>query len=197
MKLFLDLGCREGDATAAFIGDPPGQPLAQFFRPRSDAHEFQIIGFESPLYRGNEATRKRFEQFPRFTLIEKLAWTYDGLIEFLTDGERHDSRIKFSKILDPTAEEFRGQLVKVPCFDLARFLSYDTAQYGDIVCKMDIEGAEYMILERLISSGALERLSELYVEYHPYGQAYKRPAIEAAIAEHVTRRKLYYRNDWP
>ena len=38
--------------------------------------------------------------------------------------------------------------------------------YKTIVVKMDIEGAEYDVLEDLIKSGFIEKISHLYVEFH-------------------------------
>lgn len=54
--------------------------------------------------------------------------------------------------------------VEVEVVDLAEFVhSLDTPV---AVIKMDIEGAEYLVLDRLIESGAMERIGRIYAECH-------------------------------
>ena len=38
--------------------------------------------------------------------------------------------------------------------------------HNKIIVKMDIEGAEILLLERLISTGTIKMISILYVEFH-------------------------------
>ena len=78
---------REGDGIAAFLGDEAvgWGAYARCLQPRSDAAEFEFIGFEAPNYRNLQATRDRFANV-KLLLVEKLVWIYDGTVPFDSDG---------------------------------------------------------------------------------------------------------------
>jgi Methyltransferase FkbM domain len=84
-------------------------------------------------------------------IARKAAWVYDGVVPFVPAGLR--SRI------DEEGES-------VVCFDLARFLL--ELPEDEIIVKMDIEGAEKLVLEHLIATGADRRISLLLVEWHDH-----------------------------
>jgi len=55
----------------------------------------------------------------------------------------------------------------VKCIDFAEFLK----QFNDddyIILKLDVEGAEYEILEHLIETKLITKINELYVEFHDW-----------------------------
>jgi len=53
----------------------------------------------------------------------------------------------------------------VNCINFSNFLK--TLNEDDyIILKLDVEGAEYDILEHLISEGTINKINELYVEFH-------------------------------
>lgn len=84
---------------------------------------------------------------------ERLAaWTYRGQIGFLSDGLN-------SCLTDRTDVEM------VECFDLADFIRCRPDD-AEIILKLDCEGSEYELLEHLISTGADQRLSLVWVEWH-------------------------------
>ncbi len=198
-KVFVDCGVREGDAIAAFLGDTEvgGGEYYNRLLPRNDAHEFSFIGFESPDFKFKEDTRKRFERLP-FELKEQLVWTFDGVVEFDTDGESYDCRLlEVSRTED--VEPWRhpnplSQVKMLPCIDLAAFIRNNFEQEDYIILKLDIEGAEYDVLEQLIQTNTIGWLNELYAEYHWWGRTSLRPQLEDAITKIDG---LYYRNDWP
>ena len=198
-KFFIDCGIREGDAVAAFLGDREvgGGAYYNCLLPRLDAHEFSFIGFESPDFRFKELTRKRFENIS-FRLLEQLVWTYDGMVEFDTDGESYDCRLLEVSCTESTAPWRHPNpdavIKKLPCIDLARFITETFRPEDYLILKLDIEGAEYDVLERLTETRAIEWLDELYVEFHWWGRANIRERIEANIRD---VENLYYRNDWP
>ena len=198
-KIFIDCGIREGDAIAAFLGDKEvgGGQYYNCLQPRDDAGDFSFIGFESPDFKFKEATRKRFEQI-RFELIEQLVWTYDGVVEFDTDGESYDCRllqVSRTEDVEPWRHPNPIAVVKeLPCIDLAGFLMNNFSSDDYLILKLDIEGAEYDVLERLIETNTISWLNELYAEYHWWGRMSLREQIEGSIAN---IKGLYYRNDWP
>ena len=198
-KVFIDCGCREGDAIAAFLGDQTvgWGAYHRCLKPRPDTNEYEIIGFESPDYKHLHSTRNRFSGV-QFSLIEKLAWIHDGVVAFDSDGESVDCRLlQVSRLenIEPWRHPNPQAVVHdLPCIDLSRFLLTEFDATDLIVLKLDIEGAEYEVLERIVATDAVSRLSELYVEYHWWGRVSLRDQIEMAL-RHIT--SLHYRNDWP
>lgn len=198
-KVFIDCGVREGDAVAAFLGDQAvgWGAYARRLRPRSDAADFEFIGFESADYRYLQSTRDRFSGI-NFRLREELVWIRDGTVEFDSDGESDDCRLfEVSRFGDEKPSRHHNPAARIrelPCIDLARYLIENFTSQDYIVLKLDIEGAEYEVLERIIDTGAVSRLSELYVEFHAWGTVKLRQRIESYLQQHP---EIYYRNDWP
>ncbi len=54
----------------------------------------------------------------------------------------------------------------VPRINFVGWLQRFVQPGNTVICKMDIEGAEYEILEELIKSGAIRLINYLYVEWH-------------------------------
>jgi hypothetical protein len=101
---------------------------------------------------------------------KKAAWIYDGEIGFQSDG------------LNSWVTEMNGA-PRVPCFDLARFISEEMPYYEpshEIILKIDAEGAEYDLLRHLISRGADKLLKLAWVEWHQPDRG--RAEIEQEIA---------------
>lgn len=111
-----------------------------------------------------------FEPNPTFNkycdkLINKAVWIYDGTVDFFQfDGMTAAG----SSLIEKKAKFTSGGITKyqkrnVECINLARHIFSLNAE---IILKMDIEGAEYAILPHLIDSGALNKVSSLYIEWH-------------------------------
>jgi FkbM family methyltransferase len=54
---------------------------------------------------------------------------------------------------------------RVPCFDFGQWLSSVGAD-ATVTIKMDIEGAEYSVLEHMIHTGAIDLVDDLFCEWH-------------------------------
>ena len=90
----------------------------------------------------------------------KAAWTYSGTVAWTDQGSR--SHV--------------GGKSRVECFSLASLIE---SINPPVVLKLDVEGAEFVLLRHLIKRGVDERLHELWVEWHSPDQG--RAEIEAAI----------------
>lgn len=108
------------------------------------------------------------------TLHRSAVWTHDGEIDFyLTDG-RSDyygvedvpwgsstlMKEKTSGNVNPDRKE------TVPCVDIAAFTEKHGKDADLIILKMDIEGAEYDVLEHMLETGVMNKINVLMIEYH-------------------------------
>jgi FkbM family methyltransferase len=97
----------------------------------------------------------------------RAAWIYDGVVAYDPSPDR------------PLSAHVGDGPTSVPCFDLAAWL-----RGRSVVVKMDVEGAEYRILEHLIENGADGNVERLLVEWHPDRQpagTLDRPMLEGAF----------------
>lgn len=56
--------------------------------------------------------------------------------------------------------------IDVQSIDFADFIKQKSAVYSTIVIKMDIEGAEYSVLEKMLASDVFEKIETIFVEFH-------------------------------
>lgn len=100
----------------------------------------------------------------RVILSRKAAWVEDGEIEF--------ARVRGFRAWNSTvmrAKATRGEwsgagdVIRVPCFDFSAWLR---GLSEPAVVKLDVEGAEFEILEKMVDEGTDLLVSELHVEWH-------------------------------
>lgn len=63
-------------------------------------------------------------------------------------------------------ENITYQYVSVECINLSKFISDNFDKTDHIILKLDVEGAEYTILEKMLEDETIEYISEIYVEWH-------------------------------
>ncbi len=56
--------------------------------------------------------------------------------------------------------------LKVKCIDFGAWLKTTFTPSDYVVLKLDIEGAEYDVLEKMITDGSIKYIAKLYVEFH-------------------------------
>lgn len=54
--------------------------------------------------------------------------------------------------------------VLVPSINFSKFVS--DLPSSNLICKMDIEGSEYVVLRHMIEENTIHKIQELYVEFH-------------------------------
>lgn len=92
------------------------------------------------------------------TLIRRAVWTKDGKARFMNQ-EREDAgrllRIRNTGV---------GMSVMVPTIDFSTFVKELDAD--EIICSMDIEGAEFAVLAKMLRDNTIDRIKLLEVEFH-------------------------------
>lgn len=138
-KIFIDCGAHNGCSTKKFLRVIPG------------AAEYEIHCFEpSP----------RIDQLAGGSNIhihKAAVSTHDGTIRFYGDWTIVQG-IKKSK----------GPDKDVPCVDISRWIQDNACLNDHVILKMDIEGAEYDIIQKMHKDGTLTCVDELWIELHSY-----------------------------
>jgi FkbM family methyltransferase len=123
-------------------------------------YEYFIYSFEAnPLFTEN------FPYFNRHMLCKKAVWIYDGFVDFYIDNskKRAGSTIIKEKV---SGELDKKNPIRVECIDFDRWIKNNFVKEDFIICKFDIELAEYYVLPHMIKNGSIEYIDKLFIEWH-------------------------------
>lgn len=148
-KIFIDCGANIGQSVRSFIEE------------WSDWDEYEIHSFEA-----NPSLEKHFEKFkenPNFNFHKKAIWISDKGINFYlsTDCNWGSSIMKNKK-----TGELKKEPLLVESVDLSVWIKENFSKNDYIIVKMDIEGAEYDVLEKMISENTFDYINQIYIEFH-------------------------------
>ena len=149
MSIVVDLGCYPHRDEISI------EPLVERYRPEV------LYGFDPwpALVEGETEL-----EGTRVVLQREAAWIEDGEIEFAhVRGLRGwDSTVMRDK---NTHDEWSrpDSVIRVPCFDLSSWLR---GLPEPPIVKLDVEGAEFPILQKLVDDGTDVLIAELLVEWH-------------------------------
>ncbi len=156
--IVVDLGC-ERHGTDNSIG-----PLVERFKPEV------LLGFDpaaTPLCYQIEDTE--------VVISTHAAWVNDGTTQFSGAGDE--------ATIVQSSSAWNGTERPVRCFDFSAWLRRLTSP--KVIVKMDIEGAELPILEKVVADGTDDRISLLIIEWHDgmFDPSYggRRTEVEAAL----------------
>lgn len=135
-KVLIDGGYHIGQYTEAFLRKNPG---------------FEIFAFD-PI---------KFQQAPTdVRFYDKAIWIKDGS-RTLYLSKRADA----ASLVDTRAVNLE-QIITVDCIDFSQWLAREFTKEDFIHLKLDIEGAEYEVLQKMINDKTIELISELVCEWH-------------------------------
>lgn len=103
-------------------------------------------------------------KIPGAQAYDLVAWIKDGPIEFVCD----DGTAETYAIREVCSTQTKAKL-PVTCKQAIDFPSWfkgNVVTEDYVALKIDVEGAEYEILEHLVANGAMKCVDELYVEFH-------------------------------
>jgi len=145
MDILIDCGASNGSA----IGEIDRQ-FGPFER---------IFAFEpNP---GNASSIPRGD--PRLVVIEEAVSTKNGSARFYLSEQFDGSTLYPEKI---SGNIDKNRYIDVQTVDFADWLDKTVAPQDKVVCKMDIEGAEFDVLEHLLKRKKARLIDLLLVEWH-------------------------------
>ncbi len=90
--------------------------------------------------------------------IKKAVWIRDGKIKFNVSRRENASSIKgITGQVDP--EE-----IEVDCINFSKFVKGLPEAY--IFCSMDMEGAEFKVLKKMLKDNTIDKINKLSIEFH-------------------------------
>jgi FkbM family methyltransferase len=98
--------------------------------------------------------------------IHKAAWISKGEISFYRDPKCFNSQGNSVFKEKTTGHLDREHPVIVQCFDFSEWLKSTIKPDDYLVIKMNIEGAEYPVLNKLIVDETINLINELHIQFH-------------------------------
>lgn len=151
-SVYIDLGANKGDTVAAYLQQNPSA---------------SVFAFE-PNPKLAEILRRRFAEHAAVSVLGAACWIMDGTTRFYI-GHDESSTLIEGKAHNPQFPQFdidyRNHTI-VRTIDFARWMIENFSQDNDIVVKMDIEGSEYKVLQRLLDTDAIDLVREIRCEWH-------------------------------
>jgi len=113
----------------------------------------------------NEELNSSLKQYD-ITAYNVAVGESDDIVEFKATSYDDVAGGTRNWFVDESMEGCESKMVHQ--IDLARFIEEkEWVKPKDfVVCKMDVEGSEFFLLDHLIKTGAINTISDLYVEWH-------------------------------
>ncbi|OEL32552.1 hypothetical protein BAE44_0006429 [Dichanthelium oligosanthes] len=152
-----------------------GSSIGSWFRKQypKQNHTFEVYAVEAdPAFHADYASRKGV------TLLPYAAWVRNETLTFeINDGpgKKGDSNARkpsgrgMGRIRHAAGAMkgvSSGEVRRIPAFDLAEWLKRTASEQDYVVMKMDVEGTEFDLIPRMIDSGAICLVDELFLECH-------------------------------
>lgn len=152
--IFVDLGAYNGDSIEYFmkLKNLPVSPK-----------DFDIYAFEpNPEYcKKVEALKDKYTNIKEVN--NTCAWVKEGKETFALDIT--DNPMGSTLMSSKTELWNNSPHIEVDTFDFTDWIKQFKSDY--IIVKMDIEGAEFVILQKMVDMGIDIYMDELWVEMHP------------------------------
>jgi FkbM family methyltransferase len=172
-KIFARIGVKLGyehTQRNVFIdcGAHRGQSIRKFLTTRQYKENlFEIWSFE-PNFELIKEFAHRARKMKNIRIIPQAVWFEDKEMNFYLDRNDGDgsSLLKEKKHPSGFKENDLDNPLKAYAFDFSAWVLNNFSPDDYIIVKMDIEGAEYGVLAKMIADGALDYVNELYIEWH-------------------------------
>ena len=150
-KIFIDCGGNNGCSVRKF---------RKLYDPNC---EIKIYSFEvNPIF------FDCYKDFKNHELIKKLVWIEDSVMDFYT----HNCQISVGSTIFKEKVDYdnnNGQYytqIKTESIDFSSWLKNNFTLEDKIALKLDIEGAEYKVLSKMIQDKSINLIKKLFLEWH-------------------------------
>ncbi|MCI0358202.1 MAG: FkbM family methyltransferase [Planctomycetaceae bacterium] len=177
--MFIDCG--------ANVGRVLQRQIRQF-----PAREYYAIEANPHLIPRIEAVRDRYPN-SSISIMHYAVWNSDGAIPFYLSGlnsqggTAHDGS---TAVLGKSPRHPRAGVIdydhpiEVPSLDFSGWIRKTFAPTDIIFLKMDIEGAEYAVLDKMLQDDTIDYVSEAMVEFH-YSDDGRITTIDKGLHERI------------
>lgn len=144
-NIFIDLGAGSGDDIKGFYGLDPANKSAEVF------------AFEA----NPDRTKGIKKRYPNINVYTAAVGTEDTIANLYLGKSLNTSSLNEKKV-----SISKERSIEVKVIDLCRFMKENFTEDDYITVVMDIEGAEYDLLEKMYNEELWAWINEFYVEFH-------------------------------
>ncbi|KAG0628959.1 hypothetical protein M758_1G065700 [Ceratodon purpureus] len=158
--IYIDIGARNY-----------GSSIGSWFQKAypKQGHNFTIYAIEAD----HHAFRQSYTNHTEVNFMPFAAWVRNETLMFGSDSSgtsstsRHVGMGRIHQHVQSGSPKLeRDQLIEVQGIDIAEWIRSVASEDDFVVVKMDVEGAEYELLPRLMTTGVICLVDELFLECH-------------------------------
>lgn len=157
-KFFLDCGTHQG------------QGLAEISKLLEIDNTWQVFSWEANPYTFETIDKTQFPDYYQFYNV--AINDYTGTVSLNVETIKNNNCGQGSSIVEKSQWEnsmHKGNFlitVDIPCIDLSSWISEHISNLDYLAIKLDIEGAEYKVLEKMIKDNTIDFIDHLFIEWH-------------------------------
>lgn len=107
----------------------------------------------------------------RYELVKKAIWVEDTKKFFYISKDENQIssslfKNKLSKVNNELIDNHWLKTLEVDCINFSQWIKDNFDEKDDITLKLDIEGAEFDVLEKMIEDKTISMINKLFVEFH-------------------------------
>lgn len=161
------------------LGTHLGQGLSHFAEMLKINNTWEVASFEAnPITYNNFSRTKLFTELTNtlnVAFINKAVYIQDGSITINVETPPNEGETGMgSSIMSlnewapwkGTTRQFFKTSYEVECVDFSKIVGEHKGK--NIFCKMDIEGAEFLVLDKMIKDNTLSLIQEIWIEFHDH-----------------------------
>lgn len=142
--IFIDGGAHNGESLLAF------QKTGLYKK-----YPWKIFAIEANPYK-----IKNLKRMPGITVINKAIWNKNGTVEFILSKYDSTSSLYNNRTIK------QPKTITVESFDFGQWLCRKFSVNDFIIISLDIEGAEYEVLDKMFADGTIKYVDRFYIEFH-------------------------------
>ncbi|KAK3444934.1 hypothetical protein EUGRSUZ_A00626 [Eucalyptus grandis] len=143
-----------------------GSSIVSWFRKQ---YPKQNKTFEVYAIEADEHFYEEYKSKKHVTLLPYAAWVKNETLSFEINrdpGQKSEDKGRGMGRIQPVQSSSDGEVAKIQGFDFAEWLKNTVSEKDFVVMKMDVEGTEFDLIPRLIETGAICLIDELFLECH-------------------------------
>ena len=160
-KVFIDCGANVGDTIELFL------------RNFQNSHLYELYAFEP-----NEELTSNYN-YKNLVVINRGVWISDEIKRFCVGNKNTSTNSRIEEFTVGRSLSKFSKTIEIECVDFSSWLFENFKREDYIILKMDIEGSEYDVLDKMITDESMSLVDDLYIEFHNAGS--KTKAVDASI----------------
>ena len=159
---YIDLGANVGVTLNKFIA-----------RAEIDLNKYNCFLFEPIDKKFNELTEmiSKLNAKKHCHAYNVAAWDKDCLLEFGIGKKPNNTNSRIVEVFEDIQDHDRFKKRKVKAVDFSAWLRNKISnekfkKYNYVILKMDIEGSEYRVIDKMCIDGTIKSIDRILIEYH-------------------------------